>query len=641
VDSSTKQLNPLESDVQPSALSPAAAPTPQSVETPSNSQQPATNTFRQTAVTSADLLAPDANDIHPGTLVDGYVVIKTIARTKMSVVYQARQPGTGQMVALKLIQHGILIDQESIDRFQREIKALGQLQPHKNIVPIYHVGKHRNELYYVMPFLAGGNLAKQVARFQADRRKAVALVEKIARAVHQLHTNQPKILHRDIKPGNILLGADDEPLLADFGLIKMLDGNHALTHTHSRPGTPLYMAPEQTGLVPTAVNERSDIWALGVVLYELLTGARPFAKADEEDTSKLLWRIVNEAPPSPCVLQPDLDRALEPVVAKCLAKAPAERFGSAEELANELGRWLRGEALQTKPVSPMRRFAYRFRWVAAGVALIAVAAMIAAVVRDRNSPEAMLEALNNEFKQTGKIDLVPEMGRPRWQRLAMEADVDTSGRNGGYWEIQAPDLGLIELLPEAPPGAYRVHAEIAQPPVNPKIGHVGIFVVHQAYSTDPKVRHSWCNLTFNDAVEQLPNPKAGQLPGNTAQLQSRVFADTGVFAPIDHQDGWVKPVRFKPALVGVRWRTLEIDVYPDCMVGRFDGEEMAPLNRALIVRVTQKNLADAQQSHPARYVPLGDLSDLELSPRGSLGLVVKTSPLLVKNFTLTRIPPKE
>ena len=148
-----------------------------------------------------------------------------------------------------------------------------------------------------MPFLARGNIGLHLKHFKANPRDAVVVVEKIARAVHRVH--QEKILHRDIKPGNILLDAEGEPFLSDFGLIKHLDGDHTLTTPHQRLGTPAYMSPEQTGLLVQPIDHRTDVWALGVVLYEMLTGVRPFTAPKGEETTTLLWRIAHEEPRTP------------------------------------------------------------------------------------------------------------------------------------------------------------------------------------------------------------------------------------------------------------------------------------------------------------------------------------------------------
>ena len=337
MDPSTKRLTLPEADAQ-QASAPSALPTPQGAETPPKSPPPGTDDFHHSAITLADAHANQAGFLEPGTLIDGYAVLKLIAETKMSMVYQARQPGTDRLVALKLIQHGALADRESIERFRQEIKTLGQLQPHKNIVPIYHVGQFRNELYYVMPFLPGGSLSSQIDRFQADGRKGVAAIERIARAVHLLHAQEPKILHRDIKPGNILLGPEDEPLLADFGLIKLLDDSQALTRSQRHAGDAgLHGSRADRAGADRGLRTDRHL-GIGVVLYELLTGKRPFAKEQGEETAQLLWRIVHKEPARPCALLPDLDAGLDAVVMKCLEKRPEDRFGSSGGAGGRIAR---------------------------------------------------------------------------------------------------------------------------------------------------------------------------------------------------------------------------------------------------------------------------------------------------------------
>lgn len=648
MDSSTRQSDSLKPDVQQSALIPSALPTPQGAETPSKSPQPATNSFPRTAVTYADQEVSESHYLRPGANIDGYVVVKTIANTKMSVVFQARQPGSGQLVAVKLIQQGAFADREAIERFEREIKALGLMQPHKHIVPIYHVGRHRNEPYYVMPFVAGGSLANHLERFQADRRKSVALIEKIARAVHQLHTQTTTILHRDIKPANILLGADDEPLLADFGLIKLLDDSNEQTQAHRTLGTPAYMAPEQTALVPTPVSARTDVWALGVVLYELLTGKRPFAKAENEDTHKLFWKIVNQEPPRPRSVRPDLEAGLEAVVMKCLEKRPEDRFGSAAELAEELGRWLGGEAVATMPsrrTGRVKRWAGKYKWPAAALgfvgSLFAVVVTVASLPADVNGG---LKQHQRELANGRGIFLIEEKGFPTWSTVLTPGDGEVSLDPEGVYTIDSNRFFMVELMRNVPIRHYRVEARLRHNSSHLG-GRVGLFTSHHIARADWGKAHFMWLFGFNDiidarirpqqAVPLPPNtPPVPPLAGNYAELQS-LFA---------HVDKGPKPQinSFLPAtsflfqakgLSGGAWHDLSLEVDADQIIAVFDGQ-LSSVPIANCDKVTRTGIGMLPAADGRLSWSLANLPH-EFDPGGSIGIAIRKGSVSVSNVKIT------
>ena len=488
------------------------------------------------------------------------------------------------------------------------------------------------------------------------------------------------------------MDAAGEPFLGDFGLIKLLDEDHALTRSQQRVGTPAYMAPEQTGLVPTPVCPQTDIWALGVLLYELLTGARPFTAVQKDETSTLLWKIVNEAPPRPRTVKPGFDPGLEAVILRCLEKNPRDRFGSADQLADELARWQRQEKLHTRR-APVRRFLYHHRWVAAGLMFCAVVFAITAGFWYRTTPEFVLQSLRSELLENGAVVLVPEGGKPRWQALAIDQRVHTYfNEQEGVWMIQTWELGLVELLRDLPLEAYQLRAEIRHEESDPWSGpgHVGLFVGHQANSADPKTPHFCCNLIYNDQIDERPKIR---LPGvpikvhyflaafcarvatvssttayvsgpavlaltlrglkrrlptipdyNVAQLKYRLYADTGIAGPVDELVGWTKAWRFQCAgridKRKVPWRVLVMAVYPDQIVCTFDGKVMQPLQRAYADQRFQASLRENQTQYPAKFGPLGNVNELRFSQRGSLGLVVSKGAIAVKNVTVRRIPPK-
>lgn len=271
-----------------------------------------------------------------------YELLEELGRGGMGVVYKARQNGgIGRVVALKRIRDGDLADASARRRFFAEAKAAAELR-HPHIVPIYDVGEHDSEPYFTMELMPGGTLTEAAARF-AEPRRAAELIGKLASAVQAGHAKN--LLHRDLKPANIVFDGRGEPHIADFGVAKRLDEKGS-TSTGAMVGTVHYMAPEQTGGHAKRDSAAADVWSLGVILYELLAGRRPFSG----HTLLEVIRSIGEDEPEPLPhLVPGIDLDLVTICDTCLQKAPERRYISAEALAEELDCYLRGE-----PVHPRR-----------------------------------------------------------------------------------------------------------------------------------------------------------------------------------------------------------------------------------------------------------------------------------------------
>src|SRR5438876_7367823 len=271
-----------------------------------------------------------------------YEVLEEIGRGGQGVVYRARQKSLNRIVALKVIGLGRWATRAHIKRFRLEAEAAASLN-HPCIVPIYEVGERDGACYFSMGLVEGGQLDAVAKREPLPIRHAAELVAKLARTVHYAH--ERGILPRDIKPGNILLDAKAEPLLTDFGLARLVETESTVTRTIEVLGTPSYMAPEQASANNTQLTSATDVYGLGAVLYQLLTGHPPFAGGTTYETIKLL---LETDPRQPRQLNPKIDRDLSTICLKCLEKDPKRRYPSALALAEDLERWLKHEPIQAR-----------------------------------------------------------------------------------------------------------------------------------------------------------------------------------------------------------------------------------------------------------------------------------------------------
>ena len=268
-----------------------------------------------------------------------YELLEEIGRGGQGVVYRAHQKSLNRIVALKVIGLGHWATEAHLKRFRREAEAAASLE-HPSIVPIYEVGERDGSCYFSMKFVEGGQLDAVTKREPMPIRHAAELVAKVARTVHYAHEHG--ILHRDIKPGNILLDQKGEPHLTDFGLARLVETESTVTRTLEVLGTPSYMAPEQAAGNNTHVSSATDVYGLGAVLYQLLTGQPPFAGGTTYETIRLL---LDTEPRQPRVLNPKIDRDLSTICLKCLEKDPKRRYSSALALAEDLESWLKHEPI--------------------------------------------------------------------------------------------------------------------------------------------------------------------------------------------------------------------------------------------------------------------------------------------------------
>ncbi len=271
-----------------------------------------------------------------------YEILEELGRGGMGVVYKARQVSLGRIVALKMILRGALASAADMARFRAEAEIVARLE-HPQIVPLYEVGEFNGQPYFSMKFVAGTTLAKRLAEGPLPAREAAEILAPICRAIDFAH--RQGLLHRDLKPSNILIDEAGRPHVTDFGLAKRMTGDGSLTRTGAVIGTPSYMAPEQAAGGRGEIGPASDVYSLGTILYQMLTGRPPFQAASPVDT---VLMVLEQEPLAPRVVNPKADRDLEMVALKAIQKPPDLRYPSAAAMADDLEAFLAGEPISAR-----------------------------------------------------------------------------------------------------------------------------------------------------------------------------------------------------------------------------------------------------------------------------------------------------
>jgi serine/threonine protein kinase len=364
-----------------------------------------TVTYERKSAEAATLPPTEAEAIpleDDGVQVPGYEILGELGRGGMGVVYKARQTGLNRVVALKMILAAQYASADQLARFRAEAEAVARLQ-HPNIVQVYDIREHRGQPFFSLEFVDGGSLANELDGTPWRASAAAELVEVLAHAVQAAHRRG--IIHRDLKPANVLLTADGRPKITDFGLAKQVDEDSGRTKTGAIMGTPSYMAPEQAEGRAKNIGPAADVYALGAILYELLTGRPPFKAETPIDT---IMQVVHDDPVPPRLLRPKLPVDLELICLKCLSKLPEERYASALNLAQDLRHFLDGETISIRPAGWWRR---EFRWLrrhpvrTGAVAFICLGVVIGVweMLRQQSMFDRMQSASRRfEFNPTGE-----------------------------------------------------------------------------------------------------------------------------------------------------------------------------------------------------------------------------------------------
>jgi tetratricopeptide (TPR) repeat protein len=397
--------------------------------------------------------------------IPGYDVEALLGRGGMGVVYKARHLGLNRFVALKMLITGAYAGPQERARFQREAEAVASLR-HANIVSVYDVGEHEGWPYFTMELLEGGSLARSLAGTPQSARQAAALLAPLGEAVQAAH--QAGIVHRDLKPANILFAADGTPKIADFGLARHFDGEPALTPSGDRIGTPSYMAPEQVIGKADTIGPAADIYALGAVLYEMLTGRPPFRADTLTETER---QVIAADPVPPTRLNPKVPRDLETICLKCLHKDPKRRYPDAGELVTDVRRFLEGRPIRARRTGPLE---HAWRWCRRNPAGAALAAMILAFAG--LCVGAALWVQRQQLERRHEVELRREQARMEIERaLGQQEDLREQGR----WEDAKVELALAESrLPDA--GSDELESRLAR-------AHSELDQAMRAESDDPGI----------------------------------------------------------------------------------------------------------------------------------------------------------
>jgi WD40 repeat protein/tRNA A-37 threonylcarbamoyl transferase component Bud32 len=479
----------------------------------------------------SDILArPDGlAQARPGAVLGDYVLLEQLAQGGMGVVFKARQKKLNRIVALKMIKAGAWASNKDVLLFQAEAEAIAALD-HPQIVPILETGEQDGLLYYSMKLIAGTNLQECLARFENQPKAIARLVVQIAEAIH--HAHQRGVMHHDLKPTNILIDDRGEPHVIDFGLAKRLWAVGELISDGHLVGTPSFMAPEQARGRRDEMTTATDIYGLGALLYTLLTGHAPFSSGSVAETVR---QVTQDEPRRPRARNPQADRDLETICLKCLEKEPKQRYASAQDVADELGRWLAGQPILARPTSTTERMV---KWarrrpeiavLATLLVLVAIGGMGGitwqwrqAVAARAGEHEARLLAERNEDEALKSEDYA--------RHLAYAAKLDLAQRDWRDGNIAEAVRHLEETRPQQRKTDLRGFEwyyldHLCRSQGRTLAGHTGV-VLSVSFSPDSR-RLASASL---DGTVKLWDPATGQL--------IRTFRSSAeVLAVVFHPDG--------------------------------------------------------------------------------------------------------
>ena len=572
-------------------------------------------------------------------------VVRELGRGGFGVVYLADDPTLGRQVAVKVPRWDRWEKPEYRGRFLQEARAAAALD-HPNIVRVHEADDAGPVVYIASAYCEGPSLAAWLRgrTRPVPYRLAAALTADLAAGVR--HAHERGVLHRDLKPANVLLegAAEGEapaltPKICDFGLAKVVDAEATGTASGAIMGTPQYMAPEQAEGRTSDVGPATDVYALGAILYELLTGRPPFEGANPMETARL---VAVKPPEPPRRRRKDVPRDLEAIVLTCLEKEPARRYATAEALDTDLRRWLEGKPPLGRPEPWHRRIG---RWVrrhpartAAALCLpIAVVAAIAWPVFGPD-PDRIHLQMTASLQRGQPVTLVPNQGGPAWQRWALGGEgAQSEVTPKGLFRVTSTKLSLLELLPDPGRDSYRVKAQVRHEDSS-YLGQVGIYCARRECPTPRGNVEAFVRLTYCDLLnpDDVLAPAQRQFKMNPVSLQHLFWADEDR-GP--HELGSTTMLStdriFEAAGVhGDQWRTLMIEVRPTDVRGYWAGGALVgdPVPTGKIIEYTRSAIDERHKQLPNN--PLTDALTPGFAPRGGLGVFVQQGTASFQDVTV-------
>jgi hypothetical protein len=545
-------------------------------------------------------------------VVGNYTIESILGKGGMGWVFKAHDNRLNRTVALKMLLGSPALDERIAQRFAVESQALARLE-HPNIVPVYEASEWEGVPYFAMKYVRGGTLAENAERLRGDLHSAVRVMAKVAHAVGYLHGQS--VSHRDLKPANILLGEEDEPLVADFGLAKFHDADSDMTVTGCLLGTRYYMSPEQTRGETANLSPACDTWSVGVILYELIRGKLPF---DSEDYDSLFQKIRESDPPPLTTATGEPLPELDAVIRHCLAKDPTKRYPSATALAEDLERWLAGEKVQA-PAPQQHRGR---RWAIIGLAACAVAAVLIAAMWK----PATGDPPNNSQVLIGKAGM-PVNGDP----IAETHPVEALGPRDVY-TLASDDVALVDLGEHSFANGTVIEANVQQLSCgDATFSFAGVYCCGKLFaSPNGRILHA--------VAVRLDTVETGRLPPANPLRPGYGSVDVGRWNPSEANPWNLKPHGSQLAigrdrLVGDAAGSLyalRIEISPDQTVASFVNN--APLQ--VLTPVARNACFESATSHD-RQLPV----PAEARFGQGVGLVVQSCRAAFWNITVRPLSP--
>ncbi|HJZ59889.1 MAG TPA: serine/threonine-protein kinase, partial [Gemmataceae bacterium] len=536
---------------------------------------------------------------------------------------------------LKVLLGGVAGSAFHRGRFAAEVSALANLR-HPNIVTVFEVGEVSGAAFFSMEYAPNGTLAGRLKRGPLPVRDGATLVGKLAEATEAAH--RLGVLHRDIKPGNVLIGADGEPKLSDFGLAKWVNSEEGLTAAGAVMGTPSYMSPEQAR-GGKEVGPATDVYALGATLYECLTGRPPFHGSE---AYSILQGVLTLPPDPPQSVRPEVPAELEAICLKCLEKDQARRYSSAQQLADDLLRWQKGESTLARPLKRWQRAWRRVRrnWkpIAAGVLLGATGIGLVALSGDRQSvePPAPAAEIEAALSRGEPVTLIGAGGRPKYQRWVVGVGETSDAQPDQPFVVQCSKSGMLELTPDSHSARFRISAEFQQDASLSVESSAGIYFGHNIGVPGPagSVERVIVIRFLDDQINNTPVHRQG----DPLYLEDRLIVRTEN-APFRFLGPQVRThfvQEAKPADRSRPWRKVVAEVTPEEIrvfwrnpSGSLDPIRGGPIPRASIVgdaKIHADQLAD-------KY-PGVKFAAVDYTPRGGVGLYLRDVRVFFKNVVL-------